>query len=135
MSPDVALQKAVLARLAGTPDLVALVPAADLIDGQAIPARFPCILLGEGQVVREPVTLAARHRRVFATLHVWTKAMVAAREIAGAVTAAVEHVPLVLEGGHHAVSVVVASTRFLRDPDGETCHGVVTLDALVEVAP
>lgn len=135
MSPDVALQKALLARLAGTPEVTGLVPAAAMIDGQAIPARFPSILLGDGQVVREPVTVAARHRRVFATLHVWAKAMVEAREIVGAVTAAVEHVPLVLEGGHHAVSVVVAGTRFLRDPDGETCHGVVTVDALVEVAP
>lgn len=135
MSPDLALQKAVLDRLAGTPDVVDLVPAAAMIDGQALPARFPSILLGDGQVVREPVTLAARHRRVFATLHVWTKTMIAAREIAGAVTAAVEHVPLVLEGGHHAVSVVVAGSRFLRDTDGETCHGVMTLDALVEVAP
>ena len=85
-------------------------------------------------MVREPLTLEARHRRIYVTLHVWTKSMPAARAIAGAVTAAVEHLPVQLEGGHHAISTLVSSTRFLRDPDGETSHGVVTVESLIGVA-
>jgi len=135
MSPDLALQKALLARLASTSDVVALVPAANMVDGWALPQRFPSIMFGEGQVVREPHTLMARHRRVYADLHVWTKAMPTARAIAGAITAAVEGSPVHLDGGHRAVSTVVASSRFLRDPDGETSHGVVTISCLMEPAP
>lgn len=134
MSPDVALQKALLARLAGTADVTALVGVSAIIDGQAIPSRFPSILFGDGQVVREPITVAARHRRIYVTLHVWAKTMPQAREIAGAVTSAVEHEPLALAGGHRAVSTVIAAARFMRDPDGEDCHGVVTVDCLAEVA-
>jgi hypothetical protein len=106
-----------------------------MLDGFGIPQRFPSIVFGEGQVVREPLTLAARHRRTYATLHLWTKSMPAARAIGGAVTAAVESAPLVLEDGHHAISTVVREVRFLRDPDGETAHGVLTVDCLLELAP
>lgn len=135
MSPDLALQKALLARLATSADVTALVAAADMVDGQALPQRFPSLLFGEGQVLREVLSFTGNHRRIFATLHVWTKSMPAARAIAGAITAAVEHQPLFLADGHRAVSTVVREARFLRDPEGDTAHGVVTVDCLVEVAP
>lgn len=134
MTPDLALQAAILTRLANTSDLVALVPAANMFDGHGVPSRFPSVVFGEGQVVREPMTLAARHRRIAATLHVWTKSMPAARAIGGEITAAIERAPLELSGGHRAISTVVASTRFMRDPDGETAHGVLTVDCLCEVS-
>lgn len=131
MTPDLALQKALVARLSEAPGVTSLVPAAAIIDGQALPSRYPSILIGEGQVVREPNTLTANHRRVYATLHVWAKAMPQARAIAGAITSAVEHEPLTLASGYRAISAVVASSRFLRDE--EEAHGVMTVDALVEV--
>ncbi|OYW33049.1 MAG: hypothetical protein B7Y12_03840 [Rhizobiales bacterium 24-66-13] len=134
MSPDLALQKALLDRLAATPDVTALVPAAAMIDGHGLPQRFPSILVGEGQVVREPITIAGRHRRVYATLHIWTQSMPHARAIGGAIFAAIEHEQLRLDGENRAISTVVADARFLRDPDGETAHGVVTVDSLIEVA-
>lgn len=135
MSPDLALQKAILARLAGTAAVTALVPADAMIDGHGLPSRFPSIRIGEGQVVREPITFAANHRRAYATLHVWTKAMPQARAIAGAIVSAIEGTPLSLDSGHRAVSTVVSDGRFMRDPDGETSHGVVTIESLIEVAP
>lgn len=133
MAPDLALQKALLARLATDAEVAALVPADSLLDGHGVPQRFPSIIFGEGQVVRDSRTLACRHRRVYATLHVWTKSMPAARAIAGAITASVEGGPMETEE-HRAISTVVSSTRFLRDPDGETAHGVVTVDCLMEVS-
>jgi len=135
MSPDLALQKSILARLAGAADVTALVPAAAMVDGHGLPQqRFPSIRVGEGQLVREPLTFATRHRRAYATLHIWSKAMPQARAIAGAIVAAIESAPVALEGGHRAVSTVVSDARFLRDPDGETSHGVVTVESLIEVA-
>lgn len=134
MSPDVALQKALLARLEGDAALIALVDPANMRDGWGVPQRFPSISIGEGQVVRDPLTLEARHRRAYATLHVWAKAMPAAREIGGAIAAAVEGSRLVLEAGHHVISAYVSSSSFLRDPDGETAHGIVTVECLIEVA-
>ena len=87
-----------------------------------------------GRWCASPITLAARHRRIYATLHVWTKSAPTARAIAGAITAAVEGTPLTnLEGGHHAISALVSDVRILRDPDGETAHGVVTVDCLMGV--
>ena len=134
MSPDLALQKSILARLAGAADVTALVPAAAMVDGHGLLQRFPSIRVGEGQLVREPLTFATRHRRAYAELHVWSKAMPQARAIAGAIVAAIESAPIALEGGHRAVSTVVSDARFLRDPDGETSHGVVTVESLIEVA-
>lgn len=131
MTPDLALQRALIARLTATTDVTALVPASDIIDGLPTPARFPSILVGEGQVVREANTLAANHRRVYATLHVWAKGMPQARAIAGAITSAVQHQPLTLATGYRAISAVIASARFMRDE--EEAHGVVTVDSLVEV--
>ncbi|OYX13414.1 MAG: hypothetical protein B7Z15_07325 [Rhizobiales bacterium 32-66-8] len=134
MSPDLALQKSILARLAGAADVTALVPAAAMVDGHGLLQRFPSIRVGEGQIVREPLTFATRHLRAYATLHVWSKAMPQARAIAGAIVAAIESAPIALEGGHRAVSTIVSDARFLRDPDGETSHGVVTVESLIEVA-
>lgn len=110
-----------------------LVPASNMLDAYGVPQRFPSIIFGEGQVVRDPLTLACQHRRVYATLHVWAKSMPAARAIAGAITASVEGAPVETQE-HRAISTLVASSRFLRDPDGETTHGVVTIEALMEVS-
>ncbi|MFG1282283.1 DUF3168 domain-containing protein [Xanthobacter autotrophicus] len=134
MSPDLALQKALLSRLASASDVTDLVPVDDMVDAYGLPQRFPSIVVGEGQVVREPLTLEARHRRIYATLHVWAKTMPAARAIGGAVTASVEGAAFTLEGDHRAISTVVREARFIRDPDGETAHGIVTVDCLMEVA-
>lgn len=134
MAPDRALQRALLARFLAEPALLALVPAANIIDGDGAPQRFPSILFGEGQAVREPQSLCGRERRLYATLHVWTKSAPLARDIADGIAAAVEGATLPLEGGHRAVTAIVSSARLLRDPDGETSHGVVTVESLVEVA-
>ena len=134
MSPDLSLQKALLARLRGDAGVLALVALDAMRDGQALPQIFPSILLGEGQWLREGLTVSSRHRRIYSTLHVWTKSMPDARAIADAVVSAIDAVPLEIEGGHEAVSIVIRDCRFLRDPDGATSHGVITVDSLIEVA-
>lgn len=135
MSPDLALQKAILQCLRTSEELTTQVPVEAMRDGQALPQMFPSITIGEGQWVREPLTLGTRHQRVYADLHVWTKSMVAARSVAGAIRAAIEGQPVILSNGHHAISTLVTSCKFLRDPDGETAHGVVSVESLIERAP
>lgn len=132
MAPDLELQSALLSRLTGAAAFTALCPAANVMDAHGVPARFPSVILGEGQTVRDALTLSERHARLYATLHVWTKSMPSCRAIADAIRVVVEGERLTLPS-HHLISCTVESARFLRDPDGETSHGVVTIEAFVEV--
>lgn len=49
--PSLALQKAVRERLVASAAVTALLPADSIFDRHARPERFPCIVLGEGQVL------------------------------------------------------------------------------------
>src|SRR5690606_20915740 len=51
MEPSLALQKAIRARLIGTPAVTALVPAANMLDKNSRPEVFPSIIIGEAQTV------------------------------------------------------------------------------------
>ena len=128
---SVELQKAIRARLVASPAVTTLVPAANIFDRNGPPERFPSIIMGEGQIVREDLTLADNHVRLYQTIHVWTRDgdLLSARRIAGAIGAA-------LRGRIFAAIPVVSArytdARFMRDPDGVTGHGVLTFEALVE---
>jgi len=76
----------------------------------------------------------ARDRvRVVMDVHVWQKepSTAGAKAIAGAIEAALR-TRLALDDGFHCGDVRVARCRFLRDPDGETAHAVVTVEAIVQ---
>ncbi|MDQ0347863.1 DUF3168 domain-containing protein [Ancylobacter vacuolatus] len=128
---SLAMQQAIRARLTGDASVLALVPAANIFDRHSRPERFPCIILGEGQAVRDNLTLADNHVRLFSTIHVWTRDgdLVSARAIAGAVGVALRGR---FFGDRAAVRARYRDARFMRDPDGETGHGVLTFEALVE---
>ncbi|WGD32011.1 DUF3168 domain-containing protein [Ancylobacter sp. WKF20] len=128
------LQEAIVAKLKASTDVLALVPSANIFDRHARPERFPCIILGEGQTVREDLTLADNHVRLYQTIHVWTRdgALIGARRIAGTVGAALRGRAF---GAVPVVSARYTGARFTRDPDGETGHGVLTFEALVEEFP
>ena len=136
MSASLAVQRAIGARLVASEAVTALVPAANILDRNSRPAPMPSIILGEDQEVDEG-DIARHNIRVYATLHVWKRetGLTGVKAIAGAIRSALgDSRP---EGdGFHFADCRVSSTRFLRDPDGETAHGVVTVEALVqEVAP
>lgn len=137
MSADLAVQKALRARLVSTAAVTALVPATSILDRHTRPAPDPSIILGEGQTI-EGDDLARRQQRVVLDLHVWKKepGLAGVKAIAGAVRAALHSGRLALAAGFHCGDCRVSHTRFLRDPDGETSHAVVTVETLVsEVAP
>lgn len=136
MSADLAVQKALRARLVSTAAVTALVPAASILDRHARPAPDPSIILGEGQTI-EGDDLARLQQRVVLDLHAWKKepSLAGVKAIAGAVRAALHSGRLVLDAGFHCGDLRVSHMRYLRDPDGETSHAVVTVEALVsEVA-
>jgi hypothetical protein len=137
VSIDLAAQKALRARLVATGAVTALVPAANILDRNQRPAPSPAIILGESQVVDEGDSLDRSRGRVYHTLHVWKRepSLEGVKAICGAIRAAVRSGRLILDAGYHCADAKVSGIRTLRDPDGETSHGVVTVEMLVaEVA-
>ncbi|MEF2074353.1 DUF3168 domain-containing protein [Consotaella aegiceratis] len=132
MSAALAVQKAIRGRLVETASVTELVPAANILDRNSRPAPDPSIIIGEDQEVEEG-DIARRKVRVYSTLHVWKKetGLVGVKAIAGTIRSAVQKANLPTETGFHFGDCRVSSTRFLRDPDGETAHGVVTIETLV----
>lgn len=141
MSAALAVQKAIRARLTTDSVVTGLVPAASILDRNSRPAPMPSIILGEDQVVDEG-DIARRNVRVFSTLHVWQKetGLVGVKTIAGAIRSGIHDTSSgrLVAGisGFYIADCRVSDMRFLRDPDGETAHGVVTIETLVhEMAP
>lgn len=136
MSVDLEVQKALRARFTTTAALMALVPAANVLDSNQRPAPVPSIILGESQSVDEGTSLRRAHTRVYHTLHVWTReaSTVEVKAICGEIRRSIGLGRLVLAAPLHCADLRVSSTRFLRDPDGEHAHGVVTVEALVSEA-
>lgn len=132
MSADLALQKAIVSRLKTAVAVTALVPADSILDRHALPAPDPSIVLGESQAV-EGDDIARKQQRIYFTLHIWKRepGLRGCKEVAGAVRSAINTPRLVLEAGYYLADCRVSQMRFLRDPDNETSHGVVTVEALV----
>lgn len=132
MSADLAVQKAVRSRLVNTANVISMVPAASILDTNQRPAPVPSIIIGEGMAM-EGDRIDRRDQRVFLDLHIWKKepGLVGVKAIAGAIRAALSLSKFTVTDGFHFGDVRVSRTRFLRDPDGETAHGVVTVEALV----
>ena len=132
MTPELALQKAVRARLVLS--LSALVPASSILDRNERPAPDPSIIIGEGHSIDENDSIKRRLTRVYMDLHVWKRepSTEGVKEIAGAIRSAIKQSKLPASNGFHFAECYVRSVRFLRDPDGETSHAVVTLSAKVQ---
>lgn len=136
MSAELALQKAVRGRLISTPAVVALVPSSRIVDRHSRPYGPPLILLGDDLTTRDAERPLTR-RRVSVThnLHLFLNELSSegSKRLAGLIRAAVEAGPLpATDEPWRVVDAWVPRTRFLRDPDGETSHAVVTVEALLE---
>ncbi|MGN7829618.1 DUF3168 domain-containing protein [Agrobacterium radiobacter] len=136
MSAELALQKALRSRLSSSGDVIALVPAASILDRNERPNPRPSIVIGEGQSVDGGESIARTLSRVYMDLHIWVQepSTEVSKRIAGAVRKAINAANLQLDPGFHCADCRVRGSRFLRDPDGETSHAVLTVDALVQEA-
>lgn len=138
MNPDWELQKAIRGRLITTSAVTALVQAASILDRHEQPAPRPSIILGQSQMVDEGTSLKRRHHRIYHDIHVWVKepSTETAKAICWAVRQALQGPRLDLPSGLHIADLRVESQRLLRDPDMESSHGVLSVNALVvEVSP
>lgn len=134
MSAELALQKAVRARLVATSQIGTLVPAANILDRNERPNPRPSIVIGEGQSVDEGDSIARTLTRVYLDLHVWVEepSTETSKRLSGAIRTAIKFAKLTDLDGYHFADCRVRGSRYLRDPDGKTSHAVVTIDALVQ---
>lgn len=134
MTPELTLQKAVRERLISSAGVVALVPADNILDRNQRPNPDPSIILGEGQSVDDGDSISRTLTRIYMDLHLWKKELSTqgVKALAGAIRSTINGGRLKLDPGFHCVDCRVSSMRFLRDPDGETSHGVVTVEAKVQ---
>ncbi|WP_312620420.1 DUF3168 domain-containing protein [Agrobacterium pusense] len=134
MSAELALQKAIRARLVENATVAVLVPAANILDRNERPNPRPSIVIGEGQSIDEGDSIARTLTRVYMDLHVWVEepSTETSKRIAGAIRKAVHVGKFPTSDDYHFADCRVRGSRFLRDPDGQTSHAIVTIDALVQ---
>ncbi|WP_275789110.1 DUF3168 domain-containing protein [Pararhizobium gei] len=134
MSVEVAVQIALRTRFTSTPSVLALVPADHILDRNARPAPDPSIILGEDQTLDDGASTARDRHHVYSTLHIWKRetSTTGAKAIAWALRTAIRTGRLNLGASFHCADCRISSQRFLRDPDGETSHGVVTIETIVQ---
>lgn len=130
--PSLALQTLVRSRLIVSTDLVALVPAAHVLDKNVRPEVFPCVLIGEGQTLPDD-GLARDRFTVTLDVHVWAEEPGLATVKRITHTARTALVPPFVVPGFHVADLRIASTRFMRDPAGYG-HAVATVEAIMKEA-
>jgi hypothetical protein len=133
MEPSLPLQGAIRARLVASSAVTAIIPASAIVDRNTTPVLDHSIVIGEAMTGPDGGITRTRHM-VVADLHIWRKeaGTVGSKQVAGAIRDALTDGPLSV-AGYHVADLRIASTRFLRDPNGTHSHGVLSLEArLVE---
>jgi hypothetical protein len=131
--PSLDLQKGIRARLLASADLMALVPADNVLDKTGRPEVFPMIGIGEGQTVYRRFDSTTH-----ATVHIWLQepGLTTSKQIASAIVAALT-VDAQIEGvltldNFVCLDLRVTQTRFMRDPHGSFSHGVVSVAGIMK---
>lgn len=133
IEPTLALQTAIRSALASSPAVTALVPADHIRSGSTRPDKTPCIIMSDGNTALHGHDYSSQRTAwVYLDLHIWTldTGQDAAKEVAGAVMAALDKRNLTIDGGYCDHFRVTAS-RFPRDPDPAYGHGVLSVEALI----
>jgi len=133
IEPTLALQTAIRSRLTSKQEVTALVPAENIRSGSTRPDKTPTIIMSDGTTALHGYDYTAQRTAwVYLDLHIWTlnAGQDTAKEIAGAVMAALDKRNLQIDGGYCDHFRVTAS-RFPRDPDPAYGHGVLSVEALI----
>lgn len=111
--------------------LATLIPDANIFDRSGRPEVFPCVIVGEAQVVGDDIECADLSE-VFLTIHAWTRenGMIAVKEIAGEIRRALRRASGVQDG--FDLGFDFQDMVFLRDPSGEHSHAVITFTVQAE---
>lgn len=137
MSAELSVQIAIRERLIVAPEVVALVDPSAILDVNMRPVPSPSIILGESQSLDDGDSISRTRERVIHTIHIWKRepSLEGVKAICAAVRRALRAGRLELGAGYHAADTRVSSIRQMRDPDGDTSHGVVMVEVLaVEVS-
>lgn len=124
------LQAALRSRLLAAPAVAALV-AGRIFDQPPQSIAYPWIELGQTQDLPFEDGGCINGLEYWLTLHIWARSQKAASEakaINKAVKAALHNQILALDG-HKLQSMRVTSAFVMKDPDGITRHGVITVNA------
>jgi hypothetical protein len=129
--PSLALQALIRARLSASAEVTALVPATAIVDRNHRPEQFR-IVIGEGRANFADNVQDSYHDQAFADLHIWVKetGLAGGKAIAGAVKDALSDGPWSVDG-YRAINVRVVNARYMRDPDGQFSHTVLSIEALL----
>jgi Protein of unknown function (DUF3168) len=128
-----ALQKATHARLVADTALIALLGGVRIYDDVPRLPTFPYVTYG-ASTVRDWSTGTDDAHEHTVTLHVWSRGAgrKPVHELLGAVEAAIDQRPLMLDG-HRLINVRHEFSDVRREADGETWHGILRLRAVTEV--
>lgn len=131
MEASLAAQRLAVTRMRQRAGVTALVPSGNIMDRNGRPEVFPCVLVGEAQTVADEADCVIGSE-VFLTIHVWTRetTLEKCKLIAGEIRRALYQVSAVQDG--FALDFNFDDSRFMRDPGGESAHGVVTFRVLAE---
>lgn len=132
--PSLALQGALVSCFKADSALSALI-GTRIYDRVPADPVFPYIRVGDDQIVADGADCFDESVEVFATIHVFSRAVgkPEAKNIAGAVVAAIRSATLTLSG-YSLCDIEHQGTRYLDDPDTLTTHGVVTFHAMIDPA-
>lgn len=128
------LQIAVIQKLLQSGPLMALVNDR-VFDDVPAGAGFPRITYGDEDIVADDFDCVVSNI-VFLPIHIWSNKVgkPEMKEIAGMVRNILHEEELEIPG-HTLMSLHHDTTRYLRDPDGKTNHGVVTFRAMIDELP
>lgn len=130
--PSLDLQKAIRTRLLASTELMALIPADNVLDTNGRPERIPCIHIGEGQTVYRRWDATA-----YATLHVWFeepglfRAKTATGLIVDALRVDAQRDGVLTLDHFVCYDLRGTDTRYLRDPHGSYSHVVINAAGIV----
>ncbi len=134
MSADLAVVAAMRAAFVASGAVMALCPAANILDIHDAALPEPAIVLGDVQELLRRSSGNRNSADLVATLHLWKseRSFEGCKRLKAALADALRMSPRpTLEAGYHLADWRVVSARYLRDPDGQKSHGVVTVEALV----
>lgn len=134
MGPDLAVQIAIRQRLITSPEMQTFADASRILDRISRPITRPAIVVGDATVADESQSIARNRWRVMHDVHVWLKdtSRETVKQCCHAIASAIRTERLDLEELYHCIDVRIAAIRTMADPDGETAHGVVSIDVQVQ---
>jgi hypothetical protein len=134
VDPSLELQKAIVAALKADAAVTAIINGR-IYDAVPGGATKPYVSFGPFQLLPEHGD-CLDGGEAFVTLDAWAAGpdTVQVKQLGTAIARALDLAPIVLDAPQRLVEMSVEQTQYMRDPDGITAHGVITVHAFTEPA-